>query len=131
MWDEITRWHYRREWLRHASDTTDKEWAAIEPFMPLVRRRGRPRTTDLRAVVNAIFYIAQTGCQWRLLSKDLPPYTTVQLQFYLWRGDELWQQINHAFVMQAREAAGCEASPSVAIIDSQLAKTTEAGGPCG
>ncbi|MGD9831050.1 MAG: IS5 family transposase [Hyphomicrobiaceae bacterium] len=131
MWDEITRRQYRREGLRYASDTTDAEWAVIEPFMPPVCARGRPRTTVLRAVVNAIFYLAQTGCQWRMLPKDFPPFTTVQRYFYPWRDSGLWQRMNHALVMLAREAEGREASPSAGIIDSQSAKTTEAGGPCG
>jgi transposase len=132
MWDEITRRQYGREGLRYASDTTDEEWALIEPFMPgPARGRGRPRTTDLRAVVNAIFYMAQSGCQWRLLPKDFPPFTTVQRYFYPWRDVGLWRTIDHAFAVQAREAEGREASPSAGIIDSQSAKTTEAGGPCG
>jgi transposase len=130
-WTEITRPKYRREGLRYASDTTDEEWAAIEPFMPMVRKRGRPRTTELRAVVNAIFYIAQSGCQWRMLPKDFPPYTSVQRYFYPWRDDGRWQRINHALLMKAREAAGREASPSAGVIDSQSVKTTESGGPCG
>ena len=85
MWGEITRAQYRRDGLRYASDTTDAEWAIIAPFMPPPATRGRQRTTDLRAVVNALFYIAQTGCQWRMLPKDFPPFTTVQAYFYPWR----------------------------------------------
>ena len=81
-WTEITRPKYRRDGLRYASDTTDEEWAIIASFLPAKSGRGRPRTTDLRAVVDGIFYIAQTGCQWRMLPKDFPPFTTVQGYFY-------------------------------------------------
>ena len=73
MWTEITRPKYERAGRRYASDLTDAEWRVIEPYMPAVKRLGRPRETDLRAIVDAILYIARTGCQWRLLPKDFPP----------------------------------------------------------
>ena len=130
-WTEITRPKYRRDGLRYASDTTEEEWAIIAPHLPEKFRRGRPRTTDLRAVVNAVFYIAQTGCQWRLLPKDFPPFTTVQGYFYPWRDEGRWRAINHDLVMRAREAIGREASPTAGVIDSQSVKTCEAGGPRG
>jgi transposase len=130
-WTEITRRQYQRDGLRYASDTTEAEWALIEPWMPASADRGRPRQTSLREVVDAIFYIAQTGCQWRMLPKEFPPYTTVQRYFYAWRDRGLWNSINHSLLMATREAAGRDASPTAGVIDSQSVKTTEAGGPRG
>src|SRR5215467_9081466 len=118
-WTETTQSKYRRDQLQYASDTTDEEWARIEPRLPAMRRRGRPRTTDLRLVVNAMFYIAQSGCQWRMLPKDFPPYTTVQGYFYQWRDTGLFERINFELLLQAREVAGREPSPSAGVIDSQ------------
>ena len=77
-WTEITRRDDAREGLRHASDSTDEEWAIVAPVMPARSKVGHPRTTDLRAVWDAIQYMAATGCQWAMLAKDVPPFTTVQ-----------------------------------------------------
>jgi transposase len=131
MWTETTQLQYRRDGLRYASDVTDQEWAQIEALLPPPKRLGRPRTTTLRAVVNALLYLLTTGCQWRLLPKEFPPFSTVQRFFYRWRDDGMWQTINHSLVVRAREAAGREASPTAGVIDSQSVKTTEAAGPRG
>jgi transposase len=85
MWTEITQPQYRRDGLRYASDVTDEEWALIEALLPLPRKLGRPRTTEMREVVNALLYMLTTGCQWRLLPKEFPPFSTVQRFFYRWR----------------------------------------------
>ncbi len=118
MWTEITRPKYERDGLRYASDLSDAEWTLIEPHMPPAKALGRPRTTDLREVVNAILYLLRSGCPWRLLPKEFPPRSTVQGYFYAWRDDATWQRINHHLLMAVREAEGREASPSAGVIDS-------------
>jgi transposase len=128
MWTETTRRKYERAGQRYASDLTDAEWALIEPHMPAAKPLGRPRETELRAVLDAILYIARSGCQWRMLPKDFPPFTTVQGYFYDWRDSGLFETINFALLLEAREAAGREASPSAGVIDSQSVKTTETVG---
>ena len=105
-WTEITRLKDRRDGLRYASDSTDEERALIEPHLPQPSSRGRTRKRSLRDVLDAIYYIAESGCQWRLLPKDFPPYPTVQRYFYGWRESSLWQTLNHMLPTEVREAAG-------------------------
>jgi transposase len=130
-WTETTRAEYQRTGLRYESDMTDAEWALIARRLPPRRRLGRPREVDLREVLQAILYILSTGCQWRALPKDFPPYSTVQGYFYAWRDTGRWQKIVTALVRQARRRLGRKPRLTMAVIDSQSAPTTQAGGPRG
>jgi len=98
MWTEITRAQYDRRGLRYASDMTDAEWAWVEPLLPGRKRLGCPPKTDRREVVNALLYMATTGCQWRMLPKDFPPRSTVQDYFYPWARSGVIDQINQVLV---------------------------------
>ena len=87
MWTDATREKYERSGLRYASDLTDAEWAVLEAVLAPPSSLGRPRKTDLREVMNAILYMARSGCQWRMLPGEFPPRGTVQYYFYKWRDD--------------------------------------------
>jgi transposase len=130
-WTKITRAQYLRKGLRYASDMTDAEWHLIARKLPGRRRLGRPRKVDLRKVVEAILFILSTGCQWRALPREFPPYSTVQGYFYAWRDTRRWHRIVKALVRQARCKLGRKPTPTAAVIDSQSASTTQAGGPRG
>ena len=130
-WTGIARREHSREGLRYPSDMTDVEWALAAPFVPPARRGGRPRTADMREVLNAMLYVAASGCAWRLLPKCFPPVSTVRRYFYAWRNASLFEAINTVLVMNLREIEGREASPSAGVIDSQSVKTTESGGISG
>ncbi|PAY08531.1 IS5/IS1182 family transposase [Bradyrhizobium sp. UFLA03-84] len=130
-WTKITRAQYLRNGLRYASDMTDAEWRLIARKLPPRRRLGRPRKVDLRKVVEAVLFILSTGCQWRALPREFPPYSTVQGYFYAWRDTRRWHRIVRALVRQARRKLGRKPTPTAAVIDSQSAPTTQAGGPRG
>ena len=116
---------------RYPSDLTDAEWSLIEPFVQQNAGPGRPHTVDLREIVNALFYLTSTGCQWRYLPKDFPDYHNVNYYFRKWTQDATLEQINTALRRKIRIADGREAEPSAAIIDSQSVKSTESGGDVG
>lgn len=128
MWTKENRRVYERTGLRYPSDLTDEEWALVEPLIPPAKRGGRQRTVNLREVLNGVFYVLTTGCQWRALPKDLPPKSTVDEYLGLWEWDGTLARIHHTLFVEVREMAGKEASPTAAIIDSQSVKGAEKGG---
>jgi transposase len=114
---------------RYPSDLSDAEWALVASLIPPAKCGGRKRTVDVREVLNGIFYVLSTGCQWGALPKDLPPKSTVYDYFDLWSWDGTLERVHHALYVACREQAGREASPSAAIIDSQSARAAQKGGP--
>lgn len=112
----------------YPTDLTDAQWARIAPLLPPALPGGRPRSVDLREVLNAILYLTRSGCSWRLLPHDLPPWGTVHYYYRRWRLDGTWQQIHDSLREQVRVKGGRKSSPSAAILDSQSVKTTEKGG---
>ena len=128
MWTNENRGRYDRSKLRYPSDLTDEEWAVIAPLVPPAKRGGNKRTVDVREVVNGLMYILGTGCQWAALPKDLPLRSTVNDCFRRWDWDGTLGRIHHTLYVRCREQAGCEASPTAAIIDSQSVKGAEKGG---
>ena len=128
MWTSKNRARYDRSKLRYPSDLTDDEWGLVEPLIPPGKTGGGKRRVIMREVVNGLMYILSTGCQWRAIPKDLPPRSSVYDYFDLWTYDGTLERIHHTLYEQCREREQREASPTVAIIDSQSVKSAEKGG---
>src|SRR5919199_3989960 len=112
----------------YQTDLSDAEWACIEPLLPTPKAPGRPRVHSLREILNAIFYIVKSGCAWRLLPHDFPPWKTIHHYFRTWRIDGTWERMHSALRERVRVRMGRDPQPSAGIVDSQSLKSTGVGG---
>ncbi|MDP9426960.1 MAG: IS5 family transposase [Actinomycetota bacterium] len=112
---------------KYSTDLSDAEWSLLKPHLPAPKRRGRPRVHSIREILNAVFYALKSGCQWRMLPKDFPPWKTVFHYFRAWRLDGTWQGLNRAMRRRLREQIGREPEPSAGIVDAQSVKTSGGG----
>jgi putative transposase len=112
----------------YPSDLSDREWEIFAPLIPPAKPGGRPRKWPMRKILNAVFYLLRSGCQWRMLPREFPPWSTVHHYFRLWRIDGTWQKINAVLRERIRTSGGRNPQPSAAILDTQSVKTTSVGG---
>lgn len=112
----------------YTTDLSDVEWGLIEPHLPVPEAPGRPRLHPLREILNAVFYILRSGCAWRLLPHDFPPWKTVYHYFRIWRLDGTWERINAAIRQRLRVHLRRDPQPSAGIVDSKSVKSTGVGG---
>ncbi len=114
--------------IQYPSDLTDEQWEILGPLLPPAKPGGPPHTVELREVVNGILYLLRSGCPWRMLPLDLPPWQTVYKYFHRWTLDETWKRVHETLRPNVRQSEGRSPTPGTAIIDSQSVKTTEKGG---
>ena len=112
----------------YPSDLSDAEWDILKPLLPKPKGFGHPVEVDFREILNGIFYVQRTGCQWEMLPHDLPPHTTVYHYFQKWQRKGVWQQMHDQIRHQLRRDLGRDEDSTVAIADSQSTKTTEKRG---
>ncbi|OGM90697.1 transposase [Candidatus Wolfebacteria bacterium RIFCSPHIGHO2_01_FULL_48_22] len=112
----------------YPTDLTDKQWSHIEPLIPPAKEGGRPRTTDIREILNAVIYVAKSGCDWRMLPHDFPEWHIVYHYFAQWKNNGTWKSIHDALRGRLRKKLGKKVQPTAGIIDSQSVKTAEKGG---